>query len=107
MPEVDRFAKVMRVFYNSISTIKLISISTIRLPPSDYLFGGGMCLHVIYINIAHYGTLMRHSLLHSSPPPPPPPLRTLKYLCINYGDYKGFFQLEIIINGLVSTFRFI
>ena len=33
-------------------------------------------------------------------------LTTLNYFCINHGE-KRFFQFEIIINGLVSFFRFI
>ena len=45
------------------------------------------------------------------------PLKALNFFCVNYGDQKsnstmfstaGFlFQLEIIINVLVSSFRFI
>ena len=34
-------------------------------------------------------------------------LTTLKYFCINHEDQRFFFQFEIIINVLVSSFRFI
>ena len=34
-------------------------------------------------------------------------LTTLKYFCVIHGDQRFFFQFEIIINVLVSSFRFI
>ena len=34
-------------------------------------------------------------------------LTTLKYLCTNHRGHRCFFQFEVIINGLVSSFRFI
>ena len=34
-------------------------------------------------------------------------LTTLKYFCLNHGDLKVFFNLKIIINVLVGSFRFI